>query len=219
MPLFGKGRKNKSRVVERQITGRRFLGKKIWNPKTDWAKHSTELSWIKGTFGKFWRTNSGENFIYSRYHELKRPQLVLDWGCARGVAATELALEGGPRVQVIGYSKDSYSQWTKNDEVTFIQCHQKELGKYLKKFPQIDLIYSHFGLWHLTGGWPTSKLKPDSAEHFKALFSKLSDGGRIVFNGKIFNLTLCKQLAQLLGNSARVEVDRWENVICITKLS
>ena len=104
--------------------------------------------------------------------------MILDWGCGNARAASEFAKKYGEKAKVYGYSKDSYKEWEKIDNVKIIQETKEDLFRYLKP-NSVDLIYSYLGLRHVPGVLTGGK---KGREYLDALLEKVSPGGKIVFS-------------------------------------
>jgi len=167
MPVYGKGRgcrakKNMKMIDHALIAGakRRFRPEKHF-----WPYEETSLKCVERNFGF---SLTGE--IARRCGNAKSQVTVLDWGCGKGTAATELAQFGGKNVKVYGCSDVSYEEWLKNDKVKFIHETAEDTLRYFKD-GSLDIIYSYYGLWHL---------EKSPVPYIGRLAQKLKKGGKII---------------------------------------
>ncbi|MDO8625491.1 MAG: class I SAM-dependent methyltransferase [Candidatus Diapherotrites archaeon] len=148
-----------------------------------------------------------KHWVSSRNKLLKRPVVVLDWGCGRGDAITEIGSTFGESVKAIGFGKDIYPEWNHNPNATFIAATKEDLFRYLKN-GSVDLIYSSIGLKHIL--FPPA----DAVQYIGRLCEKLAPGGALVFDwtrkshiekdSKMIKVKNQRFLKAVLGPSFRV---------------
>ena len=144
--LLGKGRKGRERKT--------LLEKEIIRPGEEKRKYR-KRGWYIRTRSSSKRLRSyfpllfkGKDFIQERFDKKGEPVIVLDWGCGRGNTITGFAKEYDSKIKAYGFSKDSYKEWQKIDNVKLIHSTDMNLLRYLKN-NSVDLIYSRFGLYHM----------------------------------------------------------------------
>ncbi|MCX6802130.1 MAG: class I SAM-dependent methyltransferase [Candidatus Diapherotrites archaeon] len=189
MPVFrgGKIPQKKRGLLGKEIS-RYWKGKRQYGEAENWCVKNTPFKKIKGIFPAiFMPVNGKPSFIEETAQAKGKPAVVLDWGCENGRTGKELAREYGDKVRVYGYSKDSYPSWAKAGGVKFIHATKEDLPRYLKN-GSVDLIYSYFGLDHL------SEKEGGLAQHLQQLVPKLSVGGKIALNLTDISLSLNERI-------------------------
>ncbi|MFH0753732.1 MAG: hypothetical protein V2A70_04130 [Candidatus Omnitrophota bacterium] len=109
------------------------------------------------------------------------PINIIDWGAGKGTALHELdqwlKTKNIPNVHLIGFSDVLYPEWNElSDGVTMIWTTAENLMPILERnnINTIDLIYSHYGLWHLAFE------KERHRTHLKTLINRMSARGQIL---------------------------------------
>ena len=175
MPIFGRGRRrNDLRFTGTQIVR---TGKVKSYPRREfWNDEISTLSRVETEFGY-----SLTNFIRKRFARnnhskgTAKPVVVLDWGCGAGIALHMLDEIFGRQVELYGFSKDHYAEWSGNSKnIAFIQETANNSPRFFKE-RSIDLIYSFFGINHLLGS-------QNFYELLGQLLKKLSKKGRFVIS-------------------------------------
>ncbi len=171
MPVFGRGRYNRGIRVNKETELNRYNPKvKSYRERHPWHKNRSTLNQVE-TFLGF----SISDFISKRSKLLRRPIVVLDWGCGNGRALRDIARKFKQNVKLYGFSKDSFSDWNRSkNQITFIQETSENTTRFFSKV-SVDLIYSHYGLNHLYEQPKFEKFAGD-------LIERLSVGGVLVFN-------------------------------------
>ena len=85
--------------------------------------------------------------IRTRIGPGKSPPVILDWGCGRGTALTEIA-KLFPESRCYGFSAEFYDDWRSNESATFIHAVREDLPRYLKD-NSVAVIFSHVGMTRL----------------------------------------------------------------------
>jgi len=102
-----------------------------------------------------------------------RKMNILDWGCGSGDAAHHLARD--KYTKVFGFSADGFESHLYPGEVEFLHTTKEALCRYFKKRGvKLDLIYSYYGLDHLS--------TREMISHISELKSVLAVGGKIIFS-------------------------------------
>ena len=101
--------------------------------------------------------------------------VVIDWGCGRGRAINELARQarGLDGVKFIGFSNLYFPMWSRTHGVEYIFDEMENLHKYFNG-EQIGIIFSYFGLFHLT--------EDKMLSHLNIMANSIVEGGVIVTN-------------------------------------
>lgn len=191
MPVFGKGRAS----AKRQSSLRSYVGREAfeksnqvhYGPKDRFLLEGSSLRKVRGYFRGLFGDN---DFIQQRYAQSGKPVVVLDWGCGQGQAIEEVGKHFGERVRAYGFSKDSHKEWKRATHAKLILNTADRMLRYFKP-GSIDLIYSHFGLYHY-----------HPAPYLVKLVTRLKPGGKIVFNldsGKQYQ-EMVRKLLPILGN-------------------
>lgn len=168
-----------------------------------------------------------ENFIDKRFRETGRPQVILDWGCAKGIAAEEFGEKYEGKVVSLGYSMDSYEGWRDKKNATLIQSTADDLFDILRNAKQsIDLVYSRVGLGYLFPGASRTEQVPmgRGVQYIRRLLDFMNDGGVIAFDiGQQQSKEIVQALRDELAGRAEVTIDdqnlEGDYYIYITKLS
>lgn len=168
MPLYGKGRKTATgkkpleNPLDRQKI-QRVEGKRKLAPETKgWGDECTPLDLID-------RKMRIIPLIKRALSNSPKP-VIVDWGCGRGNAITEIA-QSFPRTECYGYSNEFYRDWQGNDSVKFIHAPSGEMARYFKA-GTIDIVYSHLGLSHVS----------EQLAEINRILPKIKKGGCIVLD-------------------------------------
>lgn len=170
MPVFGRGYIGRKRYeFETRLT--RLNRKRIFQKRKTYGFESTPLALVEDRL----RFNIS-NFIEDTSMELKRPIVVLDWGCGKGAALRGLARKFNDKVRLYGFSADSYKEWgpenSANLQIAFIQETAENSHRYFKP-NSVDLIFSRLGLVKV-------KYEKYFFQLLAQLSSKLSTNGMLV---------------------------------------
>ena len=108
---------------------------------------------------------------------VQKEVVILDWGGGAGEAANALAKQlrhaKVQNVKIYVLSDLYFTQWHRNEKsITYIYGDYRDLAKY--NLPQVDFVFSHFGLWHLE--------TDDLIDHFRELRGLLRPGARVIYN-------------------------------------
>lgn len=197
--------KNISR--EKNLQSALFLhrvGRKTFFPYEKWPDESTRLSDVEKRLGI-----DTESWIARRRQLTKRKVRVLDWGCGKGTAITQIAMNNRSTVDAYGYSFERYPSWKKNKFVDFIWEDSHRMLRVFKP-GSIDLILSNLGI-----RWMYSELagNPKRAVLLSAYIKKLAtklqrNGGLLVAQiPSEVESYFEKNLASLLGRSYGVKIE------------
>ncbi len=226
MPTFGKGRINRKLTKKRKLethiyskNGRKFLRERRRYPVDNSSLNSYSVRFNLNI----------NNWIKKRFNKTKKPVFVLDWGCGKGNALTELA-KTNKNVKCYGFARDSHNEWRNNSHVKFIQNDAESLFRYFKN-GSLDLVISRLGLLHLGNGF---------FDYAVRVSEKLNQGGVLVsdipsrdailttenFCGKYNNLrkkkrrkTALKEKFVIPSKGIDVEINWVSNIMKIKKVS
>lgn len=180
------------------------VGRKTFFPAEKWPNETTRLSEVERRLGI-----DTESWIARRHALTKRKVRVLDWGCGKGTAITQIAMNNRSTVDAYGYSFERYPAWKKNKFVDFIWEDGHRLLRVFKP-GSIDLILSNLGI-----RWMYSDLagRPERAVLLSAYIKKLAvklkrNGGLLVAQipSEVENY-FEKNLASSMGLSYHVKIE------------
>jgi hypothetical protein len=123
--------------------------------------------------------------------------VVIDWGCGMGQSINSVAEQSkrlGLNARFIGFSNLYFPQWSMTRNVEYIFDDMKNLPKYFNK-AEIGLIYSHFGLYHISG--------EGISNHVNEMAPYMLTGGMIVTNS---SRTIHKSI---MDSAPYYSIDRW----------
>ena len=165
MGVFGKKRTHRRlpRPLRDMSSMAREHGRRAIRGKVNWPIADSNLAWVQN------RLNLDLIKLVKASHQ--KP-VVVDWGCGKGIAITELA-EKIRQAQCFGFSKEFYEDWTGNNRVKFIHGVAEDFLRYFKN-NSIDVAYSFFGLLHSSGN-PRTVLR-----NVLQVISKLKVGGKLI---------------------------------------
>lgn len=181
------------------------VGRKTFFPFEKWPNEKTRLSEVERRLGI-----DTESWI-ARRHALTRKKIrVLDWGCGKGTAITQIAMNNRSIVDAYGYSFERYPAWEKNKFVDFIWEDSHRMLRVFKP-GSIDLILSNLGI-----RWLYSELAGNPkrgvllSAYIKKLATKLQRNGGLLVAQIPFEVEAYfeKNLAFLLGRSYGVKIER-----------
>lgn len=190
MPIFGKGRAKKN--LPKKIAGQEFvfpgevrrIGKeRVVRLRAGYTDIRNPLEKINEWFG----IDLGEEAKRTS-HKLGRKIVVVDWGCGKGTAITQLQRECEKEAHCYGFSKDSYDEWIGNSFVKFIQADADDFKRYFKRIP-IDLMFSYAGLAHYA-------VKANLPEYLIEIKNNFRVGGKLYTNNLYLDETEKKILEE-----------------------
>jgi len=174
MPVYRKGKKYQKEINEATI--KRIKGKRVIVKEERWGITATPLRDIYMDFtcnikGK--KVFDFKEEIKKISEKVKNP-VIVDWGCGKGTAITELAYNF-KNAKCYGFSKEYYAKWEDNIEsgVKFIHATAEDFKRYFKN-NSIDVLYSYVGLYHLP--------KQQIIDYIKEIIPKIKKNGFIIFN-------------------------------------
>lgn len=225
MPFYGKRRRMRAQDVsplgitrvrlpakdisrEKNLQSALFLhrvGRKTFFPYEKWPNETTRLSDVERRLGI-----DTESWIARRHALTRRKVRVLDWGCGKGTAITQLAMNNRSMVDAFGYSFERYPAWKKNKFVDFIWEDSHRLLRVFRP-NSIDLILSNLGI-----RWMYSELagNPKRAILLSAYVKKLAaklrrNGGLLVAQIPPDVENFFEQnLSSLMGRAYVVKIER-----------
>lgn len=184
MPIYGKGQNARARPNYPKIgqrasrifhvaKGKVVLKRKTYFPKKDYEVHQTTLAdLVEAT--QF----NALGFLHERHQKSKQPLTVFELGCGNGRMLSEINRRA-PYAHCFGFSRDSYPEWKGNEHAVFIQNNFETVFRYLKPIGPVDLMISHYGLFHLKTGAGKEGFEK-YAHYIGQLTPHLSVGGKIV---------------------------------------
>ncbi len=104
----------------------------------------TESSTLRGV--QKWLSINLIDLTSLRLKQSQAP-VVVDWGCARGVAINKLA-QKFPKVKAHGFSDVSYQEWLSDKKAKYIFSKHNLFRRYFKK-ESVDILFSKLGVYHL----------------------------------------------------------------------
>ncbi|MCA9404412.1 MAG: class I SAM-dependent methyltransferase, partial [Candidatus Omnitrophica bacterium] len=148
---------------------------------------------LRLTQAKDWDVKTSSLQLLDRYYNIEQqvrqlaaqrtdpaqPIKILDWGAGDGTALIDLhkrITEAGiENVQLIGYGDQYFTNWENAPEgVEFIFDTADRLPDYFNP-GEIDFIYSHKGLYHLT----KDSSRADAVDYMKRINTVLKAGGEL----------------------------------------
>ncbi len=171
MPIYKKGRSVGVRLAEEKQKGKKDFS------VNDLDNSRIELVWkkIKGKYIRFrkyvpssakWTSEEislfgaeqGLRFPITKTARLMvllekkqgRKPLIVDWGCGKEIATEQLGKTLGDEARVIGFGDIMKKEWIQKESVEFIHGESSSFFRYFKD-NSINILYSHYGIMHLTG--------------------------------------------------------------------
>lgn len=127
--------------------------------------------------------------------------IVVDWGCGKGQAITDLASEF-PNARAYGFSKHAYPEMKTNEHVKFIHGEETVFKRYFKN-DSVDYMYSNLGLFHV---------KPDPLKYVIRILPILKKGGILVTTLPFVERddpNLGKHIIEIGGMQFKLKLKRW----------
>jgi trans-aconitate methyltransferase len=201
MPVFGKGRSRRTReeFLEQEVTRISNSAPRQYLSQIGWTHEQTSLLKVEQ-----YLVFPIRRFVSARFRRLKRPIVVLDWGCGTGESIRALQKGSGKKIRTYGFAKESHQEWTNDPNTKYIHSTAEDLLRYVRK-NSVDLIYSHLGMSHL----PTYSNMLPSFEHLRLLAERLTVGGMLVWNpGAVITRTTAQELENFLGKEWKLEIKK-----------
>ncbi len=114
-------------------------------------------------------------WIAKRYQQKRKPLTVVDWGCHDGTAIGELARKTTGIARCFGFDLERSPNWRKLQHVSFLQRRQQHFPRYFKP-ESIDLLYTHWGLFHIL----RKEKEEGFARYIATIAPKLAKGGMLI---------------------------------------
>ena len=169
MPIYGKGKPKKKgfRVVNSEVKRKSRFERQFFPRKAAYRYEHSHLSEVEKKLGFPLKKRIAAMI---RFAPKGYKPVVVDWGCGGGKAAISLGNRFGESARIYGFSHLAYRTWLSNDKVKFVHAPAEDFKRYFKE-NSVDLIYSHFGLYH-----------QPSQSYLRELARTLRSGGKIVAN-------------------------------------